>query len=177
MPPNDVAGMEAFKWSLEKCHYNPYAMKMHIGGWKVPNDIYSWMRDTEKGYFDFSCLMGKNKQRVRKFLIPFFKSNPRINHKTKKNIIKQLNSDQPFWFPYRELPDIQIHLNKLNKVYFKKWKSMMRKYSKLNEDDKCEYCYNKNWKLKYCKGCKNVRYCSRKCQKKHWIKHKTHCCI
>ena len=32
-------------------------------------------------------------------------------------------------------------------------------------------------RLYLCSGCQNTRYCSKKCQKKHWNKHKLHCFV
>ena len=37
---------------------------------------------------------------------------------------------------------------------------------------KSQYSYNK-WKK--CSRCKNIRYCSKTCQKKHWPEHKVIC--
>lgn len=41
----------------------------------------------------------------------------------------------------------------------------------------CNYCHKKNAKLKTCKNCRNVLYCSKLCQKKDWnlSNHKSKC--
>ena len=41
----------------------------------------------------------------------------------------------------------------------------------------CAACFVKKIKLKKCKQCKKVSYCSSACQKKHWAIHKSSCCI
>ena len=41
---------------------------------------------------------------------------------------------------------------------------------------KCHVC--DNWTQSKCRGCKNVYYCSKKCQKIHWKDgHKNNCCV
>src|SRR5260221_10863486 len=41
----------------------------------------------------------------------------------------------------------------------------------------CFICANSSTThtLFYCSGCRNVRYCSKECQKKHWPEHKEEC--
>ena len=55
--------------------------------------------------------------------------------------------------------------------FYKKLKDIHRKIKK------CKYCNNKKkeYKLFLCKGCLNAKYCSTKCQKRHWSQHKTEC--
>src|SRR5438477_7869509 len=40
---------------------------------------------------------------------------------------------------------------------------------------KCFGCNQKCWNLKYCGHCSRARYCSLKCQKQDWRKHKVSC--
>ena len=42
---------------------------------------------------------------------------------------------------------------------------------------KCKYCKRTNheYELYLCKGCLKVKYCSTRCQKRHWLQHKTQC--
>ena len=175
IPPNDISGMEGFKWSLEKCHYDPYALKMEIGDIKKPNDIYQWMGETLERYYDFGCLMGQNNPRIRQMLILHFKEHQNVDYKIRKKIINQLKSGRPFWFPYREMPEIQSHLNRLNKACHKRWNSKIKSYERKNREYKCAHCHGHDCKLKACKGCQSVRYCSTKCQKRHWSMHKINC--
>eukprot|EP01084_Bolivina_argentea_P063457 115867_1 len=42
---------------------------------------------------------------------------------------------------------------------------------------KCGHCLVNDMLLKICGRCKKEQYCSRKCQKRHWIQHKTSCFV
>ena len=44
-------------------------------------------------------------------------------------------------------------------------------------EKECSKCGKFNVKLLKCAGCNNEYYCSKKCQKKDWIYHKSHCQI
>merc|ERR1712228_284171 len=41
--------------------------------------------------------------------------------------------------------------------------------------NQCGHCFVRNKKLRICKGCGRQYYCSKLCQKRHWIKHKINC--
>ena len=53
---------------------------------------------------------------------------------------------------------------------FVKWKNAILKRNR----NCCNWNSNKPF-LQVCKGCKNSYYCSKKCQKSHWVQHKKHC--
>eukprot|EP01084_Bolivina_argentea_P005631 10613_1 len=40
---------------------------------------------------------------------------------------------------------------------------------------RCGYCYIRSKRLKMCRKCKKQRYCSKRCQKREWVKHKSVC--
>ena len=41
--------------------------------------------------------------------------------------------------------------------------------------NQCGFCFSVNKKLRICKGCSFEYYCSKQCQKRHWIEHKVNC--
>eukprot|EP01084_Bolivina_argentea_P183360 316418_1 len=172
-PPNDIGGMEQFKWAVETCHYNPNVAgrEVSLTDLKTPNDIYQWMINHEKIYYKYACLMDKN--RVRNELICNLQNNYRIDKSVRKKIINRLKSNKAFWFPYRILPNVQDYMDVLCTKYIRCWDNKLRKYTKRQQ--KCCYCGNETWKLKRCRRCKCAIYCSRKCQKKDWISHKKNC--
>eukprot|EP01084_Bolivina_argentea_P042577 78511_1 len=173
-PPNDIGGMEAFKWILEKCHYNTVKTYVCVNNFKTVNDVYQWMSNTTNVYYKYACLMDKNNKTVRKALISALQQNYDTFHSgNRQKIINRLKSNKPFWFPYRELPNIQYFTDKLCTKYMMYWKNKLKKYEQ--KDRTCQFCGNSCWKTKYCSKCKCVMYCSRKCQKKDWISHKKSC--
>ena len=42
-------------------------------------------------------------------------------------------------------------------------------------ETQCAYCSKRKRRLRVCRSCRTARYCSRLCQKKHWIVHKGTC--
>lgn len=39
----------------------------------------------------------------------------------------------------------------------------------------CVFCFSRDVELKSCTGCMTAAYCGKKCQKRHWVKHKNTC--
>ena len=62
----------------------------------------------------------------------------------------------------------------LNDLWILNTNNLIAKYRKMR---KCRYCKKTRGerRLYKCKGCKKTRYCSKSCQKKHWLKHKRKC--
>eukprot|EP01084_Bolivina_argentea_P153329 267367_1 len=92
-PPNDISAMEAYKWCLTKCHYDPQGLQIEVGDYKSPDDVYNWMEKTSKTYYDYQCLMTQNGYSMRKYLIENFKVNNSINIKERNKIINRLKSN------------------------------------------------------------------------------------
>lgn len=49
------------------------------------------------------------------------------------------------------------------------------KQAAMNKKRFCDKCYAEAFKLMQCANCRQVRYCSRECQKEHWKQHKLVC--
>ena len=75
---------------------------------------------------------------------------------------------------FMEIPVRIVNLKQLNDLWILDTKQLMGKYRKMR---RCKYCRKTRdeCKLWLCKQCQNVRYCSKSCQKRHWLIHKRHC--
>ena len=189
-PPNDVGSIEAYKWILEKCHFDPYALKMEVGDFKVPQDVYEWLCTAGKSYFDYWCLMGTygvsgQNRNARNRLISFFRSNDSLDRNVRKKIINELQSGRPFLCPYRplQLSEIMELLKRLNVQCAAEWNRKLKRCRRKNKQSRdgrkrkrCANCGNSKWTLKKCRRCQHAVYCSRRCQKVHWRKeHRVRC--
>jgi hypothetical protein len=82
---------------------------------------------------------------------------------------------RPFPHPRRpKLPQNKIHEAKKRKR--KKNPKNIAKMRRLGEEKTCDFCLSRGQQLLVCSRCRNVRYCSRPCQKAHWKEgHKLEC--
>ena len=112
-----------------------------------------------------------------------YKEFKKIRHeytKFRQSIPKCLLDDMPKGIPKTDSMVYKIDNNKYDEIF------VMEYNDDLNDDNKatiniglnkmCVFCkkYYQH-KLKLCSQCKNVFYCSRKCQKKDWNHHKKKC--
>jgi len=64
---------------------------------------------------------------------------------------------------------------KLNKKLKEDWRESQSRIIKEQKYNVCEQCGTKGNNFKVCGGCQTAYYCSKKCQKKNWKKHKLEC--
>eukprot|EP01084_Bolivina_argentea_P284716 488027_1 len=74
--------------------------------------------------------------------------------------LKLLNTAKKYCHFY----DFVINPIFANKIYFEKRKIIKKRLNKI-----CMYCKSKGKKIKCCTGCMVALYCSKSCQKKHWV--------
>eukprot|EP01083_Nonionella_stella_P165670 551735_1 len=65
------------------------------------------------------------------------------------------------------------HTKKIMRIF--KHREKIRFLKNFLRGVKCGHCQIRNKRLLMCKRCHKMRYCSKKCQKRHWLTHRKVC--
>eukprot|EP01084_Bolivina_argentea_P238584 400823_1 len=195
-PPEDIGSVEDWYKCILLCYgyklneINP-SNSMIENGYKNKNIFYKWLKSTFKQHYEvFGLANSKTYLRyasMNKYQFDnYMKCNvisklemSKIRNISKNKLKRNIKTDNiPFYFPYFPINDcISSKIPILNTTTncskeFPILKRMQRNLLKLKY---CSFCNRNNIKLRLCSKCKDVYYCSRSCQKRSWLCHRTLC--